>query len=223
MALTAKELVDLVLQHRDAAWIVAEIQQSLLEEQVRRQQYLKWLTPERKAEFVQGKVVMQSPACVEHLSCVSLISIFLGIYVRVRNLGEVYTEKALIHLKRNDYLPDICYFSKEKVAKFGMGQMLFPAPDLIVEVLSKSTAKMDRTTKHADYAAHGVPEYWIVHPTDYYVEQYVLLAGTDKYLPATKLLPEQDLECKVIPGFTPQVKAFFDDAANLKAIKDLLR
>ena len=219
----AKDLVDIVLQHPDAARIVAEIQHSLYKEQTARAQYLEWITPEHKAEFVNGEVIMQSPARIEHLRCVSLISRLLGMYTSGNDLGEVYTENALIHLKRNNYLPDICFFKKEKVVAFEAGQMLLPAPDLIVEVLSKSTAKMDRTTKHADYAAHGVPEYWIVHPTDYYVEQYVLLAGTDKYLPATKLLPEQDLECKVIPGFTPQVKAFFEDAANLKAIKDLLR
>ncbi|GAB2598351.1 Uma2 family endonuclease [Spirosoma areae] len=42
--------------------------------------------------------------------------------------------------------------------------MKLPAPDLVIEVLSKSTARRDRGVKFTDYAANGIAEYWIVNP-----------------------------------------------------------
>ena len=51
------------------------------------------------------------------------------------------------------------------------------APDLVVEVLSPSTARYDRGHKKEMYEKHGVKEYWIVSPGDHYLEQYVLEDG----------------------------------------------
>ena len=72
----------------------------------------------------------------------------------------------MISLTRNDYEPDICYFNKEKSQHFTDDQLLFPAPDLVVEVLSKSTEQTDRTIKFKDYENHNVLEYWIIHPIE---------------------------------------------------------
>ena len=48
------------------------------------------------------------------------------------------------------------------------------APDLIVEILSPSTAAKDLKVKRALYEKHGVKEYWLVHPTDKVVMVYLL-------------------------------------------------
>lgn len=51
------------------------------------------------------------------------------------------------------------------------------APDWVVEVLSPSTAGHDMILKRDLYERHGVPEYWIVHPTDRVVTIYTLIDG----------------------------------------------
>ena len=52
------------------------------------------------------------------------------------------------------------------------------APDLVVEVLSPTTAKNDRSTKMRHYAAAGVKEYWIISPLSRSIEVYLLHDGT---------------------------------------------
>ena len=51
------------------------------------------------------------------------------------------------------------------------------APDWIAEVLSPSTASYDRTTKLSAYERAGVPEIWLVDPTDRTVTIYRIVAG----------------------------------------------
>lgn len=50
-------------------------------------------------------------------------------------------------------------------------------PDIVAEILSPSTSKRDKLSKTAVYAKYGIPEYWIVDPANFYLEQYVLENG----------------------------------------------
>jgi len=74
------------------------------------------------------------------------------------------------------------------------------APDLVVEVLSESTAKIDRTTKLKLYARYGVAEYWVIDPVTYSAEIYRLAPGG--YELAALLDSTQSLTSPLFPGFT---------------------
>jgi Uma2 family endonuclease len=52
------------------------------------------------------------------------------------------------------------------------GKYWHGAPDLVVEVLSSSTARRDRKEKLQLYQQYGVREYWLVDPDGEYVEVY---------------------------------------------------
>ncbi len=64
------------------------------------------------------------------------------------------------------------------------------APDLIVEILSPSTASRDLKVKRALYEKHGVKEYWLVHPTDRMVMVY--LAGDDGQYAKAQIFDQED-------------------------------
>ncbi|MBU0934800.1 MAG: Uma2 family endonuclease [Spirochaetes bacterium] len=73
------------------------------------------------------------------------------------------------------------------------------APDLVIEVLSPSTAAKDLEDKKALYEKHGVREYWIVR-SDGSVFVWVLEAA--RYRPVTEYLPEMPVPSSVLPGFS---------------------
>ena len=72
--------------------------------------------------------------------------------------------------------PDILYVSKAR-ASVVTEKNVQGAPDLVVEVLSESTAKIDRTTKLKLYARYGVAEYWVIDPEVCSAEIYRLVPG----------------------------------------------
>ncbi len=133
-----------ILSRPDALEQVRAMQAILEEEARKRHEFREWLDEDIKAEFINGEIVMHSPVKKRHWQASDFLSRLLSVYTGINDLGQVGVEKVMIELTRNDYEPDICFFSKEKASAFADDQMLFPAPDLVVEILSKKTAKNDR-------------------------------------------------------------------------------
>ncbi len=213
-----------ILESPDAPQQIEALYQTLQDEKQRRHDFREWITPNIKAEFINGEIVLHSPVKRRHWKVTDLLSSVLSIYARLKKLGSVGTEKVLVALTRNDYEPDLVFFSKEKADTFSDDQLLFPAPDFIVEILSKGTAANDKGIKKKDYAAHGVSEYWIIDPIRQHIEQYILSTPNDKqYFPAKIFTLDDEIESRVIKGFVIPVKAIFDEQANIEALQKLMK
>lgn len=158
------------------------------------------------AELINGEIIYHSPVKRKHWRVSTRLTTRLSNHVEKNNLGEVGVEKVMIELTRNDYEPDIVFFNMEKSIQFTDNQLLFPAPDFIVEILSDSTAKYDRNEKFIDYAAHGVSEYWIVDPEIEIIEQYLSENGAFTLF---QKLHSGQLESKVIKGFAIDLADIF--------------
>jgi Uma2 family endonuclease len=72
--------------------------------------------------------------------------------------------------------PDLLYFSAVRLPS--VDQRIEAAPDLVVEILSPSTARFDRTKKRNLYAFSGVKEYWVVDQERRQVEFLINAAGS---------------------------------------------
>ena len=198
---------------------VARLNSALAEERQRRARFYDEITPEMKVEFINGEIIMHSPAANEHIAITGFISNLLVNYANTHDLGEVRIEKALCVFQRNDYEPDIVFFGPEKTAKLRPKTLKFPVPDFVCEVLSDSTTKRDRGVKFQDYEAHGVREYWIVNPDRRELEQYVLERG--RYVLRMKSRTGE-VTSAAIKGFRAPLAAFFNTKANLAALRQLL-
>ncbi len=217
---TSNELVAEILEYPFAPIIMDEVNKALEEERIRRKQFYDEITPSMKAEFINGQVIMHSPVRKSHYDTAFALAELLDAYVEKHKLGFVGHEKIMTALTRNDYEPDVCFFKKEKSDAFTDDQCVFPAPDLVVEVLSKSTAKTDRTTKFKDYERHEVQEYWIIDPKKEVVEQY-RLDEENKYELILKS-SQGTITSKAVEGFTIDIRAIFDKDLKFKTIVEIL-
>ena len=197
------------------------LQKKIEEEQELRKQFYDSMTPSQKVEFIDGEVVLHSPARKEHLDATGLLFRLISSFVDANELGTVASGKCLCVFPRNDYEPDIVFFGPAKSTQLDRKTLKFPVPDLAVEVLSESTKKNDRGVKFEDFAANGVDEYWIVDADEQVVEQYQLDATAGEY---EKALDCGDgvIACRTIPGFSIPVEAIFDEKRNLEVLKGLI-
>lgn len=129
---------------------------------------------ERWEELVGGEIVMMAPAAVNHVLIGGNIYGIFSNYLRGKNCTP-FPDGALVYLTEKDhFVPDfmiVC--DKTKILPDG----IHGAPDLVVEILSPSTAARDKAYKKSVYAQCAVREYWIVSPGDKSIEQYLLHDG----------------------------------------------
>ena len=124
---------------------------------------------ERREELIGGKVVMMSPASVGHTYVAGNIFNIFKNHLKGKKCIP-FGDGILVRLTDEDkFVPDVmvvCDHSKIKP------NGIYGAPDMVVEVLSPSTAKNDRGRKMEVYAKCGVREYWIVSPGEQSIEVY---------------------------------------------------
>ena len=125
-------------------------------------------------EILDGKVLAMSPAAPRHNRIAGNIFLIFGNYLKKKKCVPLGDGTAVYLDEQNRFIPDfmvVCDRSKIQ------SKWVYGAPDLLVEILSPSTARNDRMRKKDVYAASGVLEYWIVSPEEQSIEVYLLRDG----------------------------------------------
>jgi Uma2 family endonuclease len=143
-----------------------------------------WPDDGRRYELYDGEVIVVPSPFPRHQRVVLHIGEILAAYERSHG-GLVFDNPIdIVFSEHNVVQPDLVYFRPERRHVVRDWEATRAAPDLAVEVLSRSTEVRDRGRKMQLLARFGVPEYWIVDPVDNLLEVYALkgsayeLAGT---------------------------------------------
>lgn len=159
----------------------------------------------RGAELIEGRIVMPPPASWEHGGHEIEAGARLRNWVREKGLGRVFGPSTGYELPTGDTLgPDASFISNERWAAGpapSPGKFLHLVPDLVVEILSPSTQRRDRTEKRRIYAASGVREYWILDAVRREVTVF-RTAGEGRFDGGRTLGPDDVLESSVLSGFS---------------------
>ena len=164
------------------------------------------LPDDERCELIDGELIpMPSPKEI-HQKILKLMTLrFFS--VEARGLGTFYFAPFDVVLSPFDVVqPDLVFVSNAR-AHIITEDNIQGAPDLLVEILSPSTAGYDRTVKRNLYARHGVGEYWLVDP--YAKTITVLILGAGGYS-AYAVFGEGDiLTSPSLPGFALNLSELF--------------
>lgn len=138
---------------------------------MRYEEFLEWADEDTLAEWVDGEIVMYSPASKRHQDTVRFLSAILGIYVESRGLGVIHFVPFQMRLARSGREPDLLFVAKEHLSRLKESYLDGPA-DLVVEVISPESAGRDKGEKFYEYEEAGIPEYWLIDPDREWAEFY---------------------------------------------------
>lgn len=128
-------------------------------------------------QLIDGEAITLMPPIPKHQAIVGEI-LFLLITIARKLGGKAFTSPIEVYLDEyNIFEPDVLYLTPDSQCVIEE-KRLRGAPELVVEVLSPSTAKYDRQEKYIAYEKHGVHEYWIVDPAHDTLEIWVNKDGT---------------------------------------------
>ena len=118
-------------------------------------------------EFIGGRLYMTRAPVIRHHDVSHRLQSGLRRILEQTGHGRVFYAPVLVEFPGTSdrVQPDILFVSNQRRGIVGEKQMT-GAPDLVVEILSPSTAHRDRGVKLDLYARCGVREYWIVDPDE---------------------------------------------------------
>lgn len=167
-----------------------------------------WNLPDdQRAELIDGKLYDMAPPSYVHQKLVMELSATIREYIRNhKGSCEIIPAPFAVNLNADDktYVePDISIIcDRNKLTDRGCDG----APDLIIEIVSPSSRRIDYSTKNTLYSEAGVREYWIVDPAKERTTVY-------RY--------EEDAAPMIIPFKQPVVVGIYGDLQI--TISDLLK
>ena len=141
---------------------------------------------DNRYELLGGELIMVPAPDIKHQTVQVKLTTRLGLFIEGRALGTLLTAPCDVLLSDSNVVqPDLLFVSREREHLLSDGEKVRGAPDLVVEILSPSTADKDRGSKRELYGRHGVAEYWLVDPiaetVSIHRQRGSVLAATDTF------------------------------------------
>jgi Uma2 family endonuclease len=158
-------------------------------------------------QLLDGEMILAPSPTTRHQRTLFLLAQAVNEFVVAQNLGEVFVAPYDVVFARYDVAqPDILFISNERSAIITEANIQ-GAPDLVIEVLSPSTARYDRGYKRTLYGRFGVREYWLVDPE---VETAEVLTASEQGLVSHATYQRSDtLTSPLLEGLSLSLEQIF--------------
>jgi Uma2 family endonuclease len=137
------------------------------------EEFLAWADEDTWAEWIDGEVIILTPASKTHQDLATLLSALLRFFVEAHQLGVALATP--FQMKTGPDLPgrepDIIFIAHEHLDRLNNTYLDGPA-DLVVEIISRDSRSRDRGEKFYEYEQGGVREYWLLDPLRRQAEFY---------------------------------------------------
>jgi len=189
--------------------------EKMMPHKVTYEEFLAWADEDTLAEWVDGEVVMYTPASDRHQDISGFLESVLRSFVEVHRLGIVRGAPFQMKLERGRE-PDLLFVASEHLDCLREAYLDGPA-DLVVEIISPDSVERDRGEKFYEYARGGVPEYWLIDPQMEWAGFYHLKEERYRVAFSGK---EGEYHALALPGFWLRVEWLWQEP--LPAIEDVL-
>lgn len=166
----------------------------------------------KRYEVIRG-VLYVSPAPIPlHQYVHSRLFVLLTRFVDENRLGVVLGAPMDVRLPLrigDPVQPDLVFLRTGNQPRWEVDSNFSGSPDLVVEILSPSTARRDRKIKHSAYREAGIPEYWIVDPRARTIEVFSLNEDGSRYDELCRGGEEGVVHSKVLSGLEVRVSEIF--------------
>jgi Uma2 family endonuclease len=167
-----------------------------------------FMLPDRNRilELSEGKLVVPPHPTYSHQTALQNIFLALHDFVQERWLGVVRFAPLPVRLWAGKIRePDVFFIAREHMDR--IGEQACGVPDLVVEVTSPATRRMDWVEKFMEYAQAEVREYWIVDPEAQTAEVYGPESGAYELVGKWGL--GQRARSRLLEGFEIEVDHIF--------------
>ena len=160
-----------------------------------------------RRELIAGELIVAPSPLVSHQDSVGGLYGLLGGQRGIPGVGKPYLAPLDVRLSDRDTVqPDLFFVRWDRLDRFVEDRRFEGPPDIVVEVVSPSSRRLDRVRKLALYERAGIPEYWVVDPTDRTVTVHVLRNGRYETVEADA---DGLLASSVVPGLTVSAADLF--------------
>lgn len=136
------------------------------------------ISDDKRYELIEGELLMTPSPITRHQRISRRLEFILEKFITENKLGELFYAPYDVHFDNENVVqPDILFISKDKLGIIGE-ENVQGAPDLVIEIISESSAYRDMVQKKKLYAKFGVKEYWIVIPEGEEIEIHTLHNNT---------------------------------------------
>jgi Uma2 family endonuclease len=165
------------------------------------------LEGDERYELLDGDLILVASPNRDHQSVSVRLLTRMHSFVEENDLGWVLDAPFDVLFTDTDVVqPDLMFVSREREHILTRANVQ-GAPDLIVEILSPSSSTRDWRAKRELYATHGVPEYWIIDPTNRIVSVMLLQDGV---LQIEQTRTENDTATStILDGFNVSLDSIF--------------
>ncbi len=165
-------------------------------------------TPEgTRYQLIEGELIMSPSPNLNHQQIIwNFIRIF-DRHLEKNPVGRAFVSPFDIYLSDHDVVqPDLLFISTARLSILA-DDGLHGAPDLAIEVLSPSTAQLDKKSKRILYARHGAKELWLVDPLLLQIQVYDFARDTAK--PVRLVEENETFSTPLLPGLTVSAAEVF--------------
>jgi Uma2 family endonuclease len=127
--------------------------------------YLLFPDDGKRHEIIDGEHYVTAAPFIRHQRIVRRLVSRLDRFLGEHPLGEYFFAPTDVILSPHDIVqPDLLFISNERDS-IVTEKNIQGAPDLVIEILSDSTRRLDEILKRRAYEQYGAREYWIVDPS----------------------------------------------------------